>query len=476
MAQNITATGTPGPNHVETYTIFPTNKYNRPPPPPSIPLHGLDTMAPPIHILNHRFYHSPQPGVTPSIIDKLKSSLAEALELYAPISGTVRSDDNGDVYIATDTENIQGTPFLVEMRDVPFAGDTEDLSPRTVVLLPPGSSTLAVKVTQFLCGTIAVAASINHQVTDLRGFLDFLELWAQIARGEAIAVTQIPQDWSHTPGRFFSGLTGKSIVPIPPPGFAVLPVPATGALAALLAPSKVTRWKFTKSAVEQLKTDFSPSVSSEAHKSGLWISSGDALAALLWGVITRARENAHVSRLEGRSTVESQTETLMMAADGRGRSPQGKMLYFGNFNPLFYTIASRSDLLSLTYESASRVALEIRNALNLQISPEAIADKISFYEDPKNAKPPGRITWSGDVIMTNWCRFDLQCPKLDFGWGKPFSATAGAGGVYPPGYVMMTQEKDSGDIFILLTVEQQGAERMVADPLLNRYASLIARG
>jgi hypothetical protein len=149
MGQNMAGT----PNHVETYTIFPTNKYNRLPPPSSIPLHGLDPVAAPIHIRNHRFYHSPQPrqpGPAASTIDKLKSSLAEALELYAPIAGTVRSNDKGEVYIATDTENLRGTPFLVEMRDVPFAVDTEDLSPRTVMLLPPGSSTLAVKVTQVM--------------------------------------------------------------------------------------------------------------------------------------------------------------------------------------------------------------------------------------------------------------------------------------------------------------------------------------
>jgi len=256
----------------------------------------------------------------------------------------------------------------------------------------------------------------------------------------------------------------------------VLPAPPPGPPPFLLAPSEVTRWKFTKSALERLKNDFSPSASSKGHESDLWISSGDALAALLGGVITRARENANVARLQGRSSLESQIETFAMAADGRDRAPQGNMSdgrYFGNFNPLFNAAVSRSDLLSLTCESASRVALAVRNAVNLQLSPEAIAHKISFMEAPQNTKTPGRIVWTADVIMTNWCRFDLQGPKLDFGWEKPFYATAGGGTTYPPGYIMLTQEKSSGDVFVIMSVEREGANGMKADSLLNKYAELV---
>ncbi|KAF9177134.1 hypothetical protein BGZ50_009165, partial [Haplosporangium sp. Z 11] len=218
-------------------------------------------------------------------------------------------------------------------------------------------------------------------------------LWAQLARGEAVDFTRIPDDWSHTPGRFFSGLIRKPTEPTPPPPppFRVLPTPATGPPPFLLAPSVVSRWKFTKSSMERLKGDFSPSAS-EGYKSDLWISSGDALAALISGVITRARQNTNVARLQGRSSIESQTEEIAMAADGRDRSPQGNMSggrYFGNFNTLLSATVSRSDLLSLDYDAASRVALAIRNELNLQLSPEAIADKISFFEAPENTNPPG---------------------------------------------------------------------------------------
>jgi hypothetical protein len=132
---------------VETYTIYPTNKHNRPSPPPAIALHGLDLLSVPLQIRNNRFFHPPPTGFS-DVVDKLKSSLAEALELYPPVAATVKTDEEGVPYIALDADSIQGSPFLVEVKDTPYAGDTEDLCPRSEVVLPPNSSTLAVKVTQ----------------------------------------------------------------------------------------------------------------------------------------------------------------------------------------------------------------------------------------------------------------------------------------------------------------------------------------
>ncbi|KAG9319146.1 hypothetical protein KVV02_007462 [Mortierella alpina] len=123
---------------------------------------------------------------------------------------------------------MQGTPFQVCISNAPYAGDSEDLPPRTNMLLPPPSSSLAVKVTQFSCGTIVVGSSSHHQVADFRAFLDFLEFWAQTARDESIDYARIPDDWSRNPGRFFSKVESTAHAPPPPPSFTVLPTPATG--------------------------------------------------------------------------------------------------------------------------------------------------------------------------------------------------------------------------------------------------------
>ncbi|KAI8582137.1 hypothetical protein K450DRAFT_171309 [Umbelopsis ramanniana AG] len=138
---------------VQAYTIYPTKKYNREPPPSSIVLHGLDLLSSPIQIHNHRFFH-PANGAFSDVINNLKSSLAEALELYPPVTGTVIDNEKGETCIAVDAEHILGTPFLVDTKDTPYTGDSEDLSPRTDVVLPPLSSILAVKVTQVMIHTV----------------------------------------------------------------------------------------------------------------------------------------------------------------------------------------------------------------------------------------------------------------------------------------------------------------------------------
>ncbi|KAG2194868.1 hypothetical protein INT47_002662 [Mucor saturninus] len=446
----------------ETCIIYPTSRHTCPSPPLAIPLHGLDLLGPPMDIHNHRFYHSPGCSFT-VITDKLKSSLSEALELYPPVAGTVKTKENGEVYISTEAI---GTPFTTEVIDAPYVCDFERLSPRNTLPIPLLSPSLAVKVTKFSCGVVVVASSINHQITDLCGYLDFLKLWSKLARGEAADFTKIPTSWFHNPGRFFSEADNYTSGN-PPPPFEVHSAPLTGPQALLLATSNFTRWKITKSSLQRLKQDLSPSAPEK------WISSGDALVAIISGAITRARESKKVKRLEGRSPEESQIEAISMAADGRERAPEGNMAegqYFGNFNVLLSSEVCRSDLLSSTNEAASRVALAIRNTLNAELSPEAVKSKISFFEDPKNIEPPGRISWTVDVIFTNWCKFDLKSKDYDLGWGKPFLATDGAGCIFPPGYCLLTKDYDTSDIFMLITVEEEAADKLIRDLMLNVYA------
>ncbi|GAN04084.1 bahd family acyltransferase [Mucor ambiguus] len=454
---------------IETHIIYPSNKHNRPSPPSRVVLHGLDRIGSPIQIRNHRFFHAPTTKFD-QLVDTLQSSLAEALELYPPVAGAIESDQKGDIYSLMGPKFNKGTPFLVEKKSTSYQGDTIDIGPRQDVILPESASVLAVKVTQFSCGTIAVASSFNHQITDLRGTLDFLELWALINRGEPIDVKHIPDDWTHTPGRFFQGLTTASAPKAPSP-FLLLDTPALGPPAYLLVPSVATFWKLTSHDMERLKRDLSPPSDPTMTT---WISSGDALASLACGAITRAREQTSVPRLQGRSSKEEPYEQVAMAADGRDRAPKNDMAgghYFGNFNPLWNANISRSDLLDATPESASRVALAIRTALTKELSPEAIGYKISFLEDPTNQQPPGRISWSADLILTNWCKNDIKGPKLDFGWGKPFHATSGRGGSLPPGYCLMTHDYDTGDTTVLMTVEEKGVNELKSDTLLNRYAT-----
>jgi hypothetical protein len=306
---------------------------------------------------------------------------------------------------------------------------------------------------------------MHHIATDLAGYVCFLHLWAKLSRGETVDLSNIPTDWSHTPGRFFAKPTDMS--PPPPVGYRLLPAPPTEI--PFFPEAEAQGWLMPSTSLIKLKKDFAP------EGKGLWISSGDAIVALLWGVITRARETAKIPRTGGmgRSSEESGVETIAMAADGRERSPGKKMVgtsYFGNFNLLFQTTCSRSDLLSQDPKHASRVALALRRSLTEQLSAEAIPNRIRFFENSDNIKPPGRIAWSADTIATNWSKFDLEGEEMSLGFGRPFETTSG-GGPFPGGFFRILQKHETGDLFIIITIEKPGGDAMKKDGLFTQYAT-----
>ena len=238
----------------------------------------------------------------------------------------------------------------------------------------------------------------------------------------------------------------------------------------MLVETVTSQWKFTKSNLAKLKSDFSPQDGTS------WISSGDALAALLCGVITRSRQAANIPRLEKRSTLESNVETVAMAANGRERTPDKSVpegSYFGNFNLLWSIDVSRDDLSTPDQKAGSRIASHIRKNLNIYLSPKAIAQKIAFFEKAQREGALNNIFWAADIILTNWCHFDLESPSLDFGWGKPFYSTNGTGGQFPPGYCLMTLKKDTGDVTVFMSIEKDAGNDLKSDVVLNTYAQLI---
>ncbi|KAI9499140.1 hypothetical protein BDB00DRAFT_753574 [Zychaea mexicana] len=126
------------PNIKSIYASFPAK----------VPLSGLDCFHYPSEVLIHWLFRSP-PAATNAVIDKLKATLAEALEFYPLLTGTVCGHKSGDLYIAMDEQSRSGIPFIFEKRITPYDGDSDTMQPRKFThLLGPGSITFIVKVVQ----------------------------------------------------------------------------------------------------------------------------------------------------------------------------------------------------------------------------------------------------------------------------------------------------------------------------------------
>ncbi|KAJ3048161.1 hypothetical protein HK097_010816, partial [Rhizophlyctis rosea] len=394
-----------------------------------IPLHPLDHIGSPIQIKHHAWHRLSSSSSSSSsssfsfdqTVDRLKESLEKAMALFPPTCGTIRTDDDGVRVVDLTEPHRQGALFVVQEWDVPYyleGGDDlvkdsqeeydideDELAPRQGLLLPEGERMLAVKITKFSNNTIAICTSIHHQITDLSSFQTFLHVWASLARNKTPSPSLVPTDFTHTAERYFPPHTLTTSTPPTPEGFTILSEPPKGPPAFLLQPADVSVWVFGKEALERLKEELKP-------KNGEgFISTGDALAALLCTAIHQAREAAGIPRIDGRSSDESGVEVVAMAADARDRSSLSKEVYFGNFNPLVITPIPRASLLSHT----SSVASHIRSALMTQLSPTYLSTKLAYLSHPPHLTPFFRPAWKADIILTNWCKFDLRSAGLDVG-------------------------------------------------------------
>ncbi|KAI9251033.1 hypothetical protein BDA99DRAFT_408737, partial [Phascolomyces articulosus] len=118
-----------------------------------IPLHGVDAVIPPFRF-TVLWHFSPPPNniLINDVLDKLKSSLAQALELYPPLAGTVHLDSNDNYYIDLNDSDGPGTPFYFENKNIPYVNhnSNEGLSARVENKSGPltsETSVLVIKVT-----------------------------------------------------------------------------------------------------------------------------------------------------------------------------------------------------------------------------------------------------------------------------------------------------------------------------------------
>ncbi|KAL0406628.1 UNVERIFIED_CONTAM: Stemmadenine O-acetyltransferase [Sesamum latifolium] len=155
----------------------------------------LDQLAPPtyIHIILYyqAFHHHHDSGETSR---KLKRSLSDALTIYYPLAGRLRDNswvdcnDAGAEYVEAWFNNVQ----LSEK------SGKEELK-QYVPLEPSGGGDipLAVQVSFFGCGGMAIGFCLSHRLADAMSLVTFINAWAAACRGEAktIAVTQPPSVW-----------------------------------------------------------------------------------------------------------------------------------------------------------------------------------------------------------------------------------------------------------------------------------------
>ncbi|TFY67516.1 hypothetical protein EVG20_g3910 [Dentipellis fragilis] len=445
-----------------TMRVKPSGKLGNPAPAP-ITLHGLDMLLPHLFIRLH-FFFSPDKAASDTV-GHLKASLADVLDLYPPVAGSLRPGPDGKLAFHSDG---RGVDFI--QHDVPYPysdvpeGDSASLGPQVDVERMPDGPVFAVKVTRFSCGTIALCVAMDHWLTDLQGCVDFVATWAKVARGEVVAPSSVPHDWTHAPLRYFAEVDASPLVAPPDdtPSYTP-PAPPSGPP----PPATQLRYFVSDSSLQALKADCTPRTNGNADKTGgvSWISSGDALTALLWRASVRCRRSADLGK--------EKMDTLALAMDGRDRSP-GKVMangqYLGNFIVPATMGLPVETLLQKDMDTLSYVAGTIRKELLEQTKPEVIKAKVEFVE---SAEPnAGQIVQQFDTLLTNWARFALAGPVNDFGWGAPMGFAIGDIKLPTRGMVVI---RANGGVLNVVALEEEAAELLKGDEELLKYGEFVSR-
>ncbi|KAA1466644.1 transferase-domain-containing protein [Dentipellis sp. KUC8613] len=441
--------------------VKPSGKLAKPTPAP-IALHGLDVLLPHLFIRLHFFFAHSEAVSDP--VEHLKASLADALDFYPPVAGSLRPGTDGKLTVLSDGRGVDFT-----QQDVPYPysdvpeGDSESLGPQVELTLD--APVFAVKVTKFSCGTVALCVAMDHWLTDLQGCVDFIATWAKVARGEVVAPSSVPHDWAHAPLRYFTEVDAAPLVappsdasshfpPAPPPG---PPAPATQ-----------LRYFISDSSLQTLKEDCTPRTNGTgAETNGVsWISSGDALTALLWRASVRCRRGADAGK--------EKMDMFALSMDGRDRSPGKAMAngqYLGNFIVPATMGLPVDTLLQKSPEALSYIAGTIRKELQQQTKPEVIKARVEFVESKPNLNA-GEIVNQFDTMLTNWARFALAGPANDFGWGAPLGFAIGCIKLPTRGIVVM---RANGGVLNVLALEEGAAELMKGDEELLKYGKFVSR-
>lgn len=430
-----------------------------------------------------------------SIFFAFETGLKQTLNEIPFLGGVIVNNNNnsGKVHIApgpgvllrsknlTDDKSIS----YQKLKDAHFPPSSLDGEVLSAVGMMPSESSAPVMAAQinFVQKGILLVLGIHHSAMDAAGFGTVLRTWAKFTKtsfieneengdhSTGLGLTLTPNSLDRSP--LMGTSTEKSVDPETRiknhPQYKLEPNPPmsapskdTSAAPFTLPPMTTAIFHFPAPKLAQLKSFATPSSSS--------ISTHDALCALLWCSITRARNLCPPTFAEPPSS-----SMLGFAVDGRRRlNPPLPPSYLGNVNiyaSAHLPLATLTDPVQLpATASAIRTAItalddaRIRDIL-------ALAASLPLITDLK----PGFNTFLGaDLAITSWR--DMGIAPLDWGEGigKVESVRIPGAGFDGLCIVLpaMGGQDDAGGWEVLVGLEEGAMGRLVGDGEIEKWADV----
>ena len=358
----------------------------------------------------------------------------------------------------------------LKSKGFPLSAFKEDVIARRVTWPPPGERLpVASMQANFIRGGLILNCCFFHMMGDGKSFSNWTQVWADECRrtqGEELENPFVLDDEVYTDRQKVMKSSGrKAGRPEDHPEVIVLPFTPTGAPPNLLAKNHSAQvFYLSAESRAALKEEASPKNATEPTDQA-YISTNDALSALIWRAVMRAQ--FPLDKLEG-----NPTSVYNIALDSRLRTdPPVHPKTMGCF--LTWMAASMGIRDMLEKHNLADMAVAIRKSLNKVDKSwvDEVTTLIENLEDVTRVVPTAFTDLPGThCAQTSWANFTLY----DFSWGNAFASKIEAVrtldvGVINGGQVVLPVLPDGGIEFIM-AAEDHILPKILEDPLLRKFA------
>nr|CAB3472322.1 unnamed protein product [Digitaria exilis] len=335
-------------------------------------------------------------------VARLKEAMAKALVAFYPLAGRLGVDSDGRIEISC---NGEGALFVVARAAELTIEDVKDFKPspelrrQFVPRIEPSSVILAVQVTFFKCGGVALGTALHHVAIDASSAFHFFQTWSAFSRdSDDHAAVELPcHDRTLLRARSPPTVHPDALTTFYP---LITYIEPSGPLAGEV-------FTISRDQIASLKR-------LTCGGDGATTSTFCAVSALLWQCVCIAR----------RLPPNSEARLDILANIRRRVKPPLPDRYFGNALVRLGVTAAVGDIVS---EELASVAGRIRRAIGRMDDGDGdmVRSAIDYYEmvvARKEKKDDGARRSKAtlpetELQVVSWLGMPMY--DADFGWGKP---------------------------------------------------------
>lgn len=386
------------------------------------------------------------------------------------------ADDEIDKITVKDLRKTFGQTHA-QLRDkgFPVSAFEADVVMRRGVWPQPGER-LPISLLQanFIEGGLVLTWCILHVFGDGTTFHQWMRIWAEeVRKAEGVEITEplVFDSAMWTDREQIMKPSGKNAGrPEDHPEYTVLPFTPPGMPPKMLSDAHRGKvFYFSPEALKELKAEADPKTKALQDIGGQdWVSTNDALSALLWRTVMSVQHGHMLDQLEG-----DPVSVFNVAIDGRQRTnPAVHPATLGCFLEYVAASASVRDMLDPAKTSVADLAVLIRKAV-ARATKEHTDDVMTLaakLEDVNRLVPTAFLDVPGfHCIQTSWVGFELYGLEWGPRLGKVEAVRSPHVGVINGLQVVFPILPDGG-WEVLVGVEESCLDRLMEEPLWNKFA------